>query len=366
MNKLLVVNKGNAETEYDISLNEDFNGLPEYISNKLGKKYAKICIVSDSKVANIYLEQVKNALNELDVTIFTHVFEHGESSKNCDTLNKLYEDLIKFRLDRNDLLVALGGGVVGDLTGFCAATYLRGIDYIQVPTTLLSQVDSSIGGKTAIDFMKYKNMVGAFYMPRLVYINVNTLKTLDSKQFSSGMGEVIKHGLIQDKDYYNYICHNKAKIKENASNCLIELIYGSCAIKSGVVEQDPKEKGIRAYLNFGHTIGHAIEKLSNYKLFHGECVAVGMMSALYISNKLGYVSKEEIEDVSNLLEYFELKTSVSKADFDKNAILDATKSDKKMDNNRIKFVILKEIGRAEINRDITDEMLLEAIDYILK
>lgn len=365
MNKLLVVNKGNVETEYNISLNENFNGLLEYLSKDSRIKYAKICIVTDSNVAKFYLDEVKSLLSKLDSTVFTHVFNAGESSKNIDTLSKLYEDLINSRMDRNDLLVALGGGVVGDLTGFCAATYLRGIDYIQVPTTLLSQVDSSIGGKTAVDFMKYKNMVGAFYMPRLVYINVNTLKTLDSKQFSSGMGEVIKHGLIQDKDYYDYIIANKADIRNNTSNSLIELIYGSCLIKGRVVEEDPKEKGIRAYLNFGHTIGHAIEKLSNYKLFHGECVALGMMSSLYISNKLGYISEEEIQEAKDLLEFFDLKTTINKNDFDKNEVLNATKSDKKMDNNCIKFVVLEEIGSASIRRDISDKMLLEAIDYIL-
>lgn len=366
MNKLLVVNKGNVETEYNISLNENYDGLFEYLSKKAKKKYAKICIVTDSNVASFYLDEVKNLLNELDSTIYTHVFEAGEASKNLDTLSKLYEDLINYRMDRNDLLVALGGGVVGDLTGFCAATYLRGIDYIQVPTTLLSQVDSSIGGKTAVDFMQYKNMVGAFYMPRLVYINVNTLKTLDFKQFSSGMGEVIKHGLIQDKSYYNYISDNKDEIRNNTPNSLIELIYGSCLIKSRVVEEDPKEKGIRAFLNFGHTIGHAIEKLSNYSLFHGECVSLGMMSSLYISNQLGYISQEEIHKVKELLEYFGLKTSVNSDDFDKNEVLNATKSDKKMDNNHIKFVILEEIGKAGIRRDISDEMLLDAIDYILE
>ena len=366
MNKLLVVNKGDVETEYNISINESFDGLFEFLSKESNKKYTKICIVTDSNVAKFYSDEVKSLLNKLDSTIYMHVFEAGEASKNLDTLSKLYENLIKFRMDRNDLLVALGGGVVGDLTGFCAATYLRGIDYIQVPTTLLSQVDSSIGGKTAVDFMKYKNMVGAFYMPRLVYINVNTLKTLDSKQFSSGMGEVIKHGLIQDKDYYDYIIANKADIRNNTPNSLIELIYGSCLIKSRVVEEDPKEKGIRAYLNFGHTIGHAIEKLSNYSLFHGECVSLGMMSAFYISNQLGYISQEEIHKAKELLEYFDLKTSVNSDDFEKNEVLSATKSDKKMDNNHIKFVVLEEIGKAGIRRDISDEMLLDAIDYILE
>ena len=362
----LVVNKDDVSNRYDISLNTDFVKLRYYFSEKFVKKYAKICIVTDDKVANFYLDEVKSALSGLNSLIFTHIFPSGEASKNFNTLNKLYEDLITNHFDRNDLLIALGGGVVGDLTGYCAATFLRGIDYIQVPTTLLSQVDSSIGGKTAIDFMQYKNMVGAFYMPKLVYINVNTLKTLDKAQFNSGMGEIIKHGLIQDKDYYEFIIANKTDIAEFRSKTLIELILRSCAIKSRVVEIDPKEKGIRAYLNFGHTIGHAIEKLSDYRLYHGQCVAIGMVSALYISCKLGNISKDDMDKAVDLIKYFELPTNVDSQNFDAASILAATKSDKKMSNDRIKFVVLSSIGEAEINKDIDESMLLEAINYIIK
>ena len=362
----LIVNKEDDNNRYDISLNTDFVKLKHYFSEKLDKKYAKICIVTDDKVANFYLDEVKYALSGLDFQIFSHIFPAGEASKNCNTLNKLYEDLITNHFDRNDLLVALGGGVVGDLTGYLAATYLRGIDYIQVPTTLLSQVDSSIGGKTAIDFMQYKNMVGAFYMPKLVYINVNTLKTLDKAQFDSGMGEIIKHGLIQDKDYYEFIIEHEADIAEFRPEILIELILRSCAIKSRVVEIDPKEKGIRAYLNFGHTIGHAIEKLSNYELYHGQCVAIGMVSALYISRKLGNISEDEMSRAVDLIRYFELPTYVNGDKFDAKLVLEATKSDKKMENNKIKFVVLNSIGDAKINREIDDALLLEAINYIIK
>lgn len=366
MNDTLIVNKNDENNRYDISLNTDFVNLRYYFSEKFRKKYAKICIVTDDKVAKFYLDELKNTLSGLNMKIFTHIFPSGEASKNFNTLNKLYEELIINHFDRNDMLIALGGGVVGDLTGYCSATYLRGIDYIQVPTTLLSFVDSSIGGKTAIDFMQYKNMVGAFYMPKLVYINVNTLRTLDKKQFNSGMGEIIKHGLIQDKDYYNYIIEHKADIALFRPNTLIELILRSCAIKSRIVELDPTEKGIRAYLNFGHTIGHAIEKLSDYRLYHGECVAIGIISALYISNKLHSITLDEMNKSVELIKYFDLPTYVESSSFNAKEILDATKSDKKMENNKIKFVVLKSIGEAMIYKDIDDDMLLEGINYIIK
>ena len=366
MDNILIVNKDDKNNRYDISLNTDFDKLRYYFDEKLEKNYAKICIVTDDKVASFYLDEVKGVLSGMNCRIYSHIFPSGEASKNCNTLNKLYEDLITNHFDRNDLLIALGGGVVGDLTGYCAATYLRGIDYIQVPTTLLSQVDSSIGGKTAIDFMKYKNMVGAFYMPKLVYINVNTLKTLDKAQFDSGMGEIIKHGLIQDKNYYEFIIGSESDIAKFRPETLIELILRSCAIKSRVVQIDPTEKGIRAYLNFGHTIGHAIEKLSDYRLYHGQCVAIGMVSALYISNRLGNISEDEMNRAIDLIKYFDLPTYVEGNEYDADSILAATKSDKKMENNKIKFVVLNSIGDATINRDIDDELLLEAINYIIK
>lgn len=364
MNKLLGVNDPSKQHLYDICIYNDYSALSNKISDLSSNKYAKICIVTDSNVADLHLDEVVNQLSTLDSLLYSFTFDAGEASKNFTTLNKLYEYLINNRFDRYDLLIALGGGVVGDLCGYCAASYLRGIDYIQVPTTLLSQVDSSVGGKTAIDFMQYKNMIGAFYMPKLVYINVNVLKTLDSAQFSSGMGEVIKHGLIRDKAYYQYIIDNKSDIALRRSESLIELIYGSVAIKSGVVEEDPTEKGIRAYLNFGHTIGHAIEKLSDYKLFHGECVALGMVSALYISHKLGNISEEEMNNAIELIKYFDLPVKLEDK-LDPNLILNTTKSDKKMVGGKIKFVILNSIGEASTTLGVDNDMLLQAINYIL-
>ena len=363
MNKLLTYNSGFAD-QYDISINSDFSGMIQYFARDSFIKHAKICVATDLTVADLYIDEVLAIFVGLGYKVYSYEFVAGEASKNHETLNKLYEYLIANRFDRHDMLVALGGGVVGDLCGYCAATYLRGIDYVQIPTTLLSQVDSSIGGKTAIDFMQYKNMVGAFYMPKLVYINVSTLKSLPKEQFSCGMGEVIKHGLIQDKAYYDYIIDNRDDIISGRAESLIELVYGSVAIKSKVVETDPTEKGIRAYLNFGHTIGHAIEKLSDYKLFHGQCVAIGMMSALFISRKMGYIKDDDINKARKTLELYGLPTRIEDDSISAEDILYATKSDKKMDNGRIKFVVLEEIGKATTSMGVDDELLSEAIEYI--
>ena len=264
---------------YNIVIEQSFDKLAEEF-DKLGVTGRKLCIVSDSNVAPLYAKYVEDQLSKTGNKVFTYVFEAGEANKNLDTVEDVYEFLIKNHFDRKDMLVALGGGVVGDLTGFTAATYLRGISFIQVPTSLLAQVDSSIGGKTGVDFRAYKNMVGAFYQPKLVYMNISVLKSLSDRLFNSGFGEIIKHGLIKDAAYYKWLRDNISNIKNRNSDALEQMIYVSCNIKREVVEKDPKEKGDRALLNFGHTLGHAIEKLMNFKLYHGECVTLGMIAAL--------------------------------------------------------------------------------------
>lgn len=276
---------------YEIHLEHDFGKLLELVEGLGYSRERKVCIITDSNVLPLYQKELSSILSEYFSLCTTYVFLAGESSKNTDTVGKAYEHLIRHGFDRKDSLIALGGGVVGDLTGFTAATYLRGIDFIQVPTTLLSQVDSSIGGKTGVDFMQYKNMVGVFYMPRLVYMNLSTLKTLTEHQYFSGMGEILKHGQIQDGAYFTKVAAACEKIKNRELNTLEEIVYGSCLIKGGVVERDPKEQGERALLNFGHTIGHAIEKLSDFQLLHGECVALGMAAAAYLSWKYGNFPK---------------------------------------------------------------------------
>ena len=264
---------------YNIVIEQSFDKLAEEF-DKLGVTGRKLCIVSDSNVAPLYAKHIEEQLLKTGNKVFTFVFEAGEANKNLDTVEDVYEFLIKNHFDRKDMLVALGGGVVGDLTGFTAATYLRGISFIQVPTSLLAQVDSSIGGKTGVDFRAYKNMVGAFYQPKLVYMNISVLKSLSDRLFNSGFGEIIKHGLIKDAAYYEWLRDNISNIKSRNSDALEQMIYVSCNIKREVVEKDPKEKGDRALLNYGHTLGHAIEKLMDFKLYHGECVTLGMIAAL--------------------------------------------------------------------------------------
>ncbi|MGN0364853.1 MAG: 3-dehydroquinate synthase, partial [Suilimivivens sp.] len=285
-----------------------------------------------------------------------------EENKNLQTVGGLYEHLILHHFDRNDLLLALGGGVVGDLTGFTSATYLRGIDFIQVPTTLLSQVDSSIGGKTGVDFLQYKNMVGAFYQPKLVYMNVSVLRSLPKIQLVSGMAEIIKHGLIKDAAYYQWLKEKQEEILALSPPILEEMIEKSCHIKREVVERDPNEKGERALLNFGHTIGHAVEKLSDFRMSHGACVGIGMLAATYLSWKMGMLAKEDLAELETLLASYGFQTQIS--GFSPTDILLATKSDKKMDGNRIRFILLKAIGEAYICKDLTDDDLIMGIQSI--
>ena len=244
----------NGDPIYDICMKTSFDGLKKE-TEAFDLRDHKICIVTDSNVAALYLEEVKAVLSQCCSKISVFIFPAGEENKNLNTVKELYEHLIREHFDRKDMLAALGGGVTGDLCGFAAATYLRGIDFIQIPTTLLSQVDSSIGGKTGVDFDAYKNMVGAFHMPRLVYTNLEALLTLPKEQFSSGMGEVIKHGLIRDKAYYQWLKDNHDAIMARDLSVCREMVFWSNEIKKAVVEKDPTEQGERAYLNFGHTLG---------------------------------------------------------------------------------------------------------------
>ena len=321
-------------------------------------------VVTDDTVNGFYGDTVTASLEQSGFRVLKFVFPHGEASKCSKTLNEIYDFLCGNNLTRTDCLVALGGGVVGDITGFAAATYLRGIDFVQVPTTLLSQVDSSIGGKTGVDFDAYKNMVGAFHMPKLVYMNLGTLNTLSERQFACGMGEIIKHGLIQDKEYFTWLKENSKPVMDRTYEALLHMVEGSCRIKRHVVEEDPTEKGIRAWLNYGHTVGHAIEKLKNFKLCHGECVAIGSVAAAYLSVKRGLLTEAEAEDIRETLQLYGLPVCTDGLFAED--VLKTTKLDKKMDGGHIKFVLLKHIGEAAVHKDVEDAELLEAIRYVLE
>lgn len=348
---------------YTIYFEHDFGRLAEVLESDCGISGRKLCIVTDTTVEGLYLQEVIKALEGKCRALTQFVFPAGEQSKTLDTVRSLYEKLILEHFERRDMLIALGGGVVGDLTGFAAATYLRGIAFAQVPTTLLAQVDSSIGGKTGVDFDSYKNMVGAFHQPSLVYMNAHTLSTLPEEQFACGMGEVLKHGLIRSANYYTWLIEHISEIAERDADTLREMVMESCRIKRAVVEKDPTEKGERALLNFGHTIGHAIEKVKSPDLLHGQCVALGCVAAAYISFKRGLLSTEEFYEIRDMNVGFDLMFSVE--DIDPQEILTITKSDKKMDQGSVKFVLLKKIGKAFIDTTVTDEEILEAVNFIL-
>ena len=359
MEHLLIERKGSPlEFSYQIVWKNRFDALPD-ILDSLGLQAKKACITADSAVANLYLSELSDRLAEKFSQVDSFVFPEGESSKNLRTVENLYQFLIEKKYERKDILIALGGGVTGDLTGFAAATYLRGIDFIQVPTTLLAQVDSSIGGKTGVDLDQYKNMVGAFCQPRLVYMNMEVLSTLSDRQFASGMGEVLKTALLKDEAFFRWILEHAQQIQRRDTEALTAMIRRCCEIKAMIVEEDPKEQGVRATLNLGHTIGHAIEKLMDFQLLHGECVALGLEAAAYISCRRGYLSEDDFHLVESALEAFHLPTRFQ--GIAPETILQATKSDKKMENGRIKFILLNPLGNAVIDRTVTDPEMLDAI-----
>lgn len=347
---------------YDIVMDHTFEHLAEELKGfQLEKR--KLCIVTDSNVGPLYLHQVEAQLAGCCSCAVSFVFPAGERHKNLDTVRDLYEFLILHQFDRKDLLVALGGGVVGDLCGYAAATYLRGVDFIQIPTTLLSQVDSSIGGKTGVDMNSYKNMVGAFHMPRLVYSNTGTLLSLSMEQFTSGMGEIIKHGLIKDRVYYEWLMEHRAAIMDRDLDVCATMIQKSDEIKRRVVEQDPRELGERALLNFGHTLGHAIEKLMDFRMLHGHCVGVGALAAAYMSAKRGDITMDQVIQLRQTMEAFQMPVSV--AGLKKQEIIQATKNDKKMDCGTIRFILLKGIGDAVADTQVTEVQMEDGLSYIL-
>ena len=357
--KLLVKREG--DFHYPICFEENFSNLAQAMRAE-GLVDRKICIVTDSNVGPLYESVVEEVLRKVssDISVFT--FEAGEKNKNLDTVSSLYQTLIQNGLDRKSLLVALGGGVVGDLTGFGAATYLRGIDFIQIPTTLLAQVDSSVGGKTGVDFQQYKNMVGAFHQPKLVYMNLSTLTTLPAEQFACGMGEILKTGLICDGEFFRFVCREQESIKALDMKLIAAMVRRCCEIKAGVVERDPKEQGERALLNLGHTVGHAVEKLKNFTLLHGQCVGAGLVAAAYLSMKRGLLNEQEYQEICRGCADYDLPIHVD--GLIPQDVLAATKKDKKMEQGHIKFILMDGIGKSFIDKTVTDAEMLSCIQEI--
>lgn len=357
----LTVNYNNNPI-YDIVYSDSFEGLSSLL-DKFDCSNKKICVVSETNVASLYMDAILLSIDKCCKKAMSFVFPEGEQSKNLDVVRDLYEYLIVNHFDRNDMLIALGGGVTGDLTGYTAATYLRGIDFIQIPTSLLAQVDSSIGGKTGVDFDSYKNMVGAFHMPKLVYINLSVLNTLDERQICSGLGEIIKHGLIKSKEYFEWLSDNTRSINCRKLDTMGYMVRESNIIKKNVVEKDPTEKGDRALLNFGHTLGHAIEKYMNFQYLHGECVLIGCILSTIISYNKGNISSEDKELIIKTLTSYNPPKLPKDCDIDE--IVSYTHNDKKVIGNKIKFILLKNIGDAYIDMTVSDEDMKKALlDYL--
>lgn len=361
MSGIITVNY-NHKPCYDIMIENDFDKLKEKMMG-LELKDAKAMIITDSNVGPIYLDVIKDQIKDVCSNTFCYQITAGETSKNLDTVQAIIREMIDHSMNRHDFMIALGGGVVGDITGFVASIYMRGIPFIQLPTSLLAQVDSSIGGKTGVDFEEYKNMIGAFHMPLLVYINTATLDTLDARQFYSGMAEVMKYGLIMDASFYEWLLDKLYEIHERKPDIMEEMIEYSCKCKQRIVEKDPLENGDRALLNYGHTIGHAIEKAMDFTLLHGECVALGCVAAAYISWKKDRISMDEYYEIRDMFVPFNLPISIT--GIKAQNIVALTKSDKKAISNGIRFILLKKVGKAVIDSTVTEDEILAAVNELI-
>jgi 3-dehydroquinate synthase len=325
----------------------------------LPAKYRRCAVVTDSTVGALYGAKVRKALSGKQVEIFS--IKPGEKSKRLSTIESLAQKLLNAGIERSDLIVALGGGVVGDVAGFLAAAYMRGIDYMQIPTSLIAQIDSSIGGKTGVDLPDAKNIIGAFHQPVAVLIDPALLNTLPRRHFNNGMAEAIKTAAIGDAKLFAFIEKNAAKIKALQPIALEHLITECCRFKARIVSEDEREAGIRAILNFGHTVGHAIEAASHYKLLHGEAIAIGMVAASRIAESLGLASSETTDRLAALLKEFSLPTNLTRAKATTDIILNAMHADKKIRDGEITFILPRKIGKVEIRHGVPRRAVARAL-----
>ena len=355
MEKLYV---GLGKNSYDILIGENFfERFSEYIGEVYNGK--KLFVITDSNVDRIYKKEYEKMFEGFDYKVF--VLQAGEKHKHIGIMPEIYSAMVNTGLTRKDIVVAFGGGVVGDIAGFAAASYMRGIGFIQIPTTIVSQVDSSVGGKVGVDLPEGKNLVGAFHQPKLVLIDNYFLNTLTDRYFYDGFAEIVKYGCIYDKKFFDRLVEivKKVGVSQDDENYgqqlrkylmkyVNELVYRSCEIKKEVVEQDEKESNLRMILNFGHTIGHAIEQFTNYEKYcHGEAVSAGMVDITKIGEKKGFTKKGETIKIEKLLRALNLPTEI---EYPKEKISEIMKRDKKSTSDGINFVILKEIGEVEIRK----------------
>lgn len=309
-------------------------------------------VITNTTIAPLYFRQIKNSLESAGYSVTLIELADGEEFKNSATLDSIYDALISAGLDRDAFIVALGGGVIGDMAGFAAATYLRGIQFVQVPTTLLSQVDSSVGGKTGINHRLGKNLIGAFYQPRLVLIDLDTLDTLPQREYLCGLAEIIKYGIALDREFFDYLLAECEALKMGNKSALLQVIARACAIKASVVERDEREGGLRAVLNYGHTIGHAVETLAGYgTIKHGEAVAIGMVQIAKLSAQRGYATPRERDMIVALIAAFGLSTRLP--DFPVSEYQKIIEHDKKKRDDGVNFIFNRGIGNFVMEK-VTD------------
>ncbi|MDP4092030.1 MAG: 3-dehydroquinate synthase [Bacillota bacterium] len=345
-----------GDRTYPIYIETDYGSIEKCLES--AKISGTIVVITDSNVDKFQCADLMSALESCKNPVYKYVIDAGEKSKNLMTIQKIYQYLMSLKLDRKATLVALGGGVVGDITGFAAATFLRGINFVQVPTTLLAQADSSVGGKVGVDFEGSKNIIGSFYQPKFVYINVNSLKTLPERELKAGLAEVVKHGIILDMEFFEYIDDNIDKIFKVNEDVMKYLTKVNCSIKAGIVEKDEKENGLREILNFGHTIGHAIESVMNFELLHGECIAIGFVGAFKLAGYMGMVNASELEKVISLLKKAGLPVRLEGLDVDR--VYKQMFYDKKIKDNKLTFILPKSIGGV-LQLIVDDEQLIKKV-----
>ncbi len=358
MSKIQVSLKKSVDQSYEIFLKTDYlkRLIVDLKKNKWGNKYALIC---DSKVRRLYGNELAEKLRKAGVKIEVFSFQEGERNKTLKTVERLIEAMSKNEFFRDDAIIALGGGVTGDVAGFVSSIYMRGIPYIQIPTTLLSMVDSSVGGKTGVDTSYGKNLIGTFTQPEKVYINVNFLKTLPKKQMLNGVGEAIKYGVIADKKVLGLLRRNKDKIMDLNVKVLERLVSMCIKIKARIVEIDEKESEVRKILNYGHTFGHAIEKISRYKIQHGEAVAIGMCMINTIAVNKKWLKPKKAEKITSIIKMYGLPTKYEKLK-SASKLLEATKLDKKMKDGKILYIVPYKIGRVLLTEKITNRDIIKA------
>lgn len=359
MGTLESITVGLEERSYPIHIGEGTLDLfPEYLSEC--RFPTNVVLVTNETVNNLYGDLLLSILENVGLTVSVISIEDGELYKNLNTLSYIYDELVNYNVDRSSGIIALGGGVVGDIAGFAAATFLRGIPYIQIPTTLLSQVDSSVGGKTAVNHPQGKNLIGAFNQPELVCIDIDLLNSLPEREFNAGLAEVVKYGIIRDRSFFNWLKQQQSLLLRKDSDTLIHAIKTSCQIKSDIVEIDEKESSLRAILNFGHTFGHAVESLTGYRDFlHGEAVSIGMVVAAKVAQSLDHCTANDVAEICDLLTGFNLP--IVAPDFSISDYLEAMMHDKKVKSGKLNMVFNRGIGDTVIEEIASPEILLKEI-----